>query len=176
MRVQCIDSPPDSALAAGPPTTADEQSISLRCLWPSLPAFVDSRSYVANHHETCFGAVCWPSVFVCPCMQFQRLLYSGWPANYGQKEVYFFRCLWRKPFAMFTFFLYFMHSAPLVVSFEQFCCPVCRLAQWIEQLFWMLRKKNKKRQRLPIWKTIFNLESLYAVHLILLKMSTENAL
>ena len=33
MRVQCIDLPPDSAPAAGPPTTADEQSISLSCLW-----------------------------------------------------------------------------------------------------------------------------------------------
>ena len=30
---QCIDLPPDTAPAAGTPTTADEQSISIICLW-----------------------------------------------------------------------------------------------------------------------------------------------
>ena len=30
---QCIDLPLDTAPEASPPTTADEQSISLRCLW-----------------------------------------------------------------------------------------------------------------------------------------------
>ena len=33
MQGKCIDLPPHSAPAAGPPTTANEQSISLRCLW-----------------------------------------------------------------------------------------------------------------------------------------------
>ena len=33
MQGQCIDLPPDTVLAASPPTMADEQSISLRCLW-----------------------------------------------------------------------------------------------------------------------------------------------
>ena len=33
MQGPCIDLPPDTVLAASPPTMADEQSISLRCLW-----------------------------------------------------------------------------------------------------------------------------------------------
>ena len=46
MRVQCIDLPPDSAPAAGPPTTAYEQSISLRCLWGQpRPLFACFRSF-----------------------------------------------------------------------------------------------------------------------------------
>ena len=36
MRVQYIDLPPDLVPVAGPPTMADEQSISLRCLWVQL--------------------------------------------------------------------------------------------------------------------------------------------
>ena len=39
---QCIDLPPNSAPAAGRPTLADEQSISLRCQWATL----DSCSFM----------------------------------------------------------------------------------------------------------------------------------
>ena len=45
MRVQCIDLPLDSAPAAGPQNTADEQSISLRCLWEVVIEIVASLMY-----------------------------------------------------------------------------------------------------------------------------------
>ena len=57
------------------------------------PAFTDRSSYAANHHKTRFATVCQDSVFICPCMQCQCLWYSGWPSNYGQREIYFFWCL-----------------------------------------------------------------------------------
>ena len=55
MRGQCIDFPPDLAPVAGPPTTADEQSISLICLWLQMitnkPYFRDFPTHFHKQHQ-----------------------------------------------------------------------------------------------------------------------------
>ena len=73
--------------------------INIDCLLtqPACLAFVDSSSYVANHHKTRFSTVCSVCILISPLHALPRLLYSGWPTNYGQWAVYFFRCLCLEP-------------------------------------------------------------------------------
>ena len=50
------------------------------CLLAGRPAFVDTSSYVASWHKTCFGAVCGASVLICTQIQ-SHCSYSGQPTN-----------------------------------------------------------------------------------------------
>ena len=49
--------------------------------WPRQTAFVDSSSYVAYHHITCFSAICRACVLM-PLHAVSWLLYSDLPTNY----------------------------------------------------------------------------------------------
>ena len=49
--------------------------------WPRQTAFVDSSSYVAYHHITCFSAICRACVLM-PLHAVSWLLYSDLPKNY----------------------------------------------------------------------------------------------
>ena len=60
MRVQCIDLPQDSAPAAGLPTMANEQSISLRCLPMVCVSLFRVRSFAFFRGRTSSASVSCP--------------------------------------------------------------------------------------------------------------------